>query len=84
MLILNLHSGLQTARDIFSEVGNTLKARRLNEFHDLVGCYLTDTILEDPALASTDLDRVLKENEAKSRKRFDEVFSILSYLVILC
>lgn len=65
----------QLAREIFSEVGNILKSRRLEEFGELVGCYLTDDLQEDPALENPDLDRILKENETKSRKNLDAVFN---------
>ena len=63
------------AHDTFTEVGNGLQRRRVDDFIQNFGSYLTDEYKpdEDPALCDGELRKRLIENRKTGKKRLDEV-----------
>ncbi|VDK37322.1 unnamed protein product [Taenia asiatica] len=77
-------SAIETlARQIFTDVGATLKHRRERQFRHDFGCHLTDEqaeVDEDPALHSTELRRRLLDNKRIAKSNFESLISKYSRL----
>ncbi|KAL5966500.1 Death domain-associated protein 6 [Taenia solium] len=77
-------SAIETlARQIFTDVGATLKHRRERQFRHDFGCHLTDeqaVVDEDPALHSAELRRRLLDNRRIAKSNFESLINKYSRL----
>nr|CAX75313.1 Fas death domain-associated protein [Schistosoma japonicum] len=64
------------AREIFIDVGHSLKQRRQDDLRHDFGCHLTDDICDDddPTYSSRDLRRKLTENKRLGETNLNKVF----------
>ncbi|KAL3871799.1 hypothetical protein ACJMK2_039771, partial [Sinanodonta woodiana] len=62
------------AREAFTDVGNQLQQRRIEDFRLTFGSSLTDQCRNkvNPALLDTDLQRKLEQNKSVSKNRLDD------------